>query len=378
MPKSSAPVFVYSVTPHSEYRSEWWTDPDPIFTAYLNDVGGQGIDPATVRVKIDGNLVAEFGTDYDGDADWVWGNGQAHILQANDEGTVYELNYGHSTLQRDWLPEGRHIFTVEFRTVRGTHEMVSVSTPFWVDSTPPVIAFHGGWVSNPLLRNVAGYVAGEGCEQGQMGCMLTIKMTDSGSGIFVRPMRQEYLYDYDCDGEIDPEDMNADPVNEGDEGDNCYIAIDWGLKYDLWRVTGTDTQADIDEFEERELLHQGTADELLPYIQRLRGTTIIDGLAGYDPSQDELLVRLPIVGGGRIKDKDILEVTLYTDRHHTWGDDTALGLHGRHAHGWRPDTVRQRRLLVRRVQPAALHLHAGGHGPGQEQRQQVRRATVHR
>jgi hypothetical protein len=324
-PKSSAPVFVFSVTPHSEYRSGWWTDPDPVFTAYLNDVGGQGIDPYTVQAKIDGNLVANFqGT---GEAWWWWGNGSGHLWQANDEGTVYELDYEHSTLQRDWLPEGRHIFTIQFRTVRGTHELVSVDTEFWVDSTPPTVEFHGGWVSNPLLHNVAGYVGLDGCDQGQMNCMLTVKMTDSGSGIFVRPMRQEYLLDVDCDGEIDPEDLNADPVwfnNDYDE--NCYIPIDWGLKYDLWRVDGEDEQADIDEFEERELLHQGTADELLPYIQRMRGGVLIDGLAGYAPETDQLLVRLPIVGGGRIQDKDILEVTVYSEKIRTvLGEGPALG-----------------------------------------------------
>jgi hypothetical protein len=276
-------------------------------------------------VKIDGNPVATFrGT---GDAWWWWGNGNGYLYQANSEGTVYELTYSHSTLQRDWLPEGRHIFTVEFRTITGTHELISVDTPFWVDSTPPTIAFHGGWVSNPLLRNVAGYVGGEGCDQGEMSCMLTVKMTDSGSGIFVRPMRQEYLLDVDCDGEIDPEDLNADPVwFNYDYDENCYIPIDWGMKYDLWRVDGEDEQADIDEFEERELLHQGTADELLPYIQRMRGTVKIDGLAGYDPAQDELLVRLPIVGGGRIADKDILEVTVYSDKYRTiLGEGPAFG-----------------------------------------------------
>ena len=203
VPKSSAPVFVYSVTPHSEYRSDWWTDPDPIFTAYLNDVGGQGIDPYSVEVKIDGNPVATSST---GPVRRSGGgaNGNGYLYQANAEGTVYELTYSHSTLQRDWLPEGEHVFTVEFRTIGGTHELVSVDTPFWVDSTPPVIAFHGGWVSNPLLRNVAGYVGLDGCDEGEMDCMLTVKMTDTGSGLFVRPMRQEYLLDVDCDGDIDP------------------------------------------------------------------------------------------------------------------------------------------------------------------------------
>ncbi len=68
VPKSSAPVFVYNVTPHSEYLSTWMTDADPIFTSYLNDVGGQGIDPSTVKVKIDGRDVATyFGSFGDGE-----------------------------------------------------------------------------------------------------------------------------------------------------------------------------------------------------------------------------------------------------------------------------------------------------------------------
>jgi hypothetical protein len=60
------------------------------------------------------------------------------------------------------------------------------------------------------------------------------------------------------------------------------------------------------------LLHEGTAQEILPYIQRMRGDEILDGLEGYEPATDELLVRLPIVGGGIIKDRDIIEVTIYT------------------------------------------------------------------
>ena len=165
-----------------------------------------------------------------------------------------------------------------------------------------------------------------------------------------------------------------------DYDENCYIPIDWGMKYDLWRVDGEDEQADIDEFEERELLHQGTADELLPYIQRMRGSVKIDGLAGYDPTQDELLVRLPIVGGGRITDKDILEVTVYSDKYRTiLGEGPGAGLRrDRHSDRERAADLHPLELLVRLPEPAADHLHAGRGRPGQEQRQQVRRAAVHR
>jgi flagellar hook assembly protein FlgD len=174
-----------------------------------------------------------------------------------------------------------------------------------------MVEFHGGWVGNPLLSNVAGYI-------NQTDAMLTVRMKDEGSGIFVRPQRQEYVYDEDCDGEIDPEDLREDPILDDEE---CYIAIDWGIKYDLWRVDGEDEQADIDEFEERELLHQGTADELLPYLDPpLYGTGDT-----YDPS-DELMVQLPIVGGGRIADGDILEVVVYSQKTRTvLGEGPGLG-----------------------------------------------------
>ena len=134
--------------------------------------------------------------------------------------------------------------------------------------------------------------------------MLTVKMKDPGpfaSGIFVRPQRQEFLVDPDCDGIIDGDEVVLNEPFTDPTGDllGCFNPIDWGIHYDLWRVDGEDEQADIDEFEERELLHQGTADELLPYLMPpLYGTG-----ETYSPS-DSLLVRLPIVGGGRIKDGD--------------------------------------------------------------------------
>lgn len=400
-PKSSAPVFVQNVLPHSEYLSDWWTDPDPLFTVYLNDVGGQGVDPHSVKVKIDGREVATFmgwncawsspndpntpagGNDYlSCDADWVWGDGYARLFAANDDGlpwegvsptryhsTVYELVYSHSIMQRDWLEEltdmeGNpvpHILTVEYKTVTGT-DIVSVDTPFYVDFTAPMIEFHGGWVANPLLRNVAGYVPGDICNEGPLECMLTVKLTDEGSGMFIRPQRQEFLVDYGCDWN-DPDwdddyddwedwyefyndctDILFDPVFGGgsfmydwywQDDDACLIPYDWGFKYDLWLVHPENDQGDIDEYEERLLLHTGTADEILPYIQRmpLDGEgQIVDGLAGYNPLTEALLARLPIVGGGLIQDGDVLEVVIYSakcvgeDDGNAWGCDVGLDL----------------------------------------------------
>ncbi|MFB3908434.1 MAG: FlgD immunoglobulin-like domain containing protein [Candidatus Eisenbacteria bacterium] len=302
-PKSAAPVFVYSFFPHSAYLSDWWTDADPIVSAYLNDLGGQGIDPTTVKVLIDGRIVANMFPAGGGEADYFWGEGHAEIWAANEEGTVWELEYTHSRLQRDWLTEGQHTFTVQYRSY-GTSDETSVDTPFFVDLTAPQLAFHGGWIGNPLLQNLAGYI------DGGPNSILTVSMYDGGSGIFVRPERQEFLPDLDCDEYIDSEDLYEEPVWTPDSG--CWQAVDFGIKYDLWLVHYEDDQHDIDEFEERVLLHQGTADEILPYLQpALYGTG-----ETYDPT-DTLLVRLPIVGGGRIQEGDILEVTVYTLKHIT-------------------------------------------------------------
>lgn len=324
-PKSSAPVFVYNVMPHSEYLSTWVTDADPIFNIYLNDIGGQGINPSTVKIKIDGRDVATyFGSFQDGEthdvATWTWGAGESHLSAANAEKTVWELDYWHSPLQRDWLTEGPHAMTIEFRYLEGTDDhFVSDPIPFVVDLTAPIVEFHGGWVSSPLLRNVSGYVDAN-------NSMLTVKMTDPGeyaSGIFVRPQRQEFLLDPNCDGLIDGDEVALnEPFTDPTSANNsCFNPIDWGIHYDLWRVDGEDEQADIDEFEERELLHQGTADELLPYLTPpLYGTG-----ETYDPSK-ALYVKLPIMGGGRIQDGDILEVTLYSQKTRTLlGEGPAIG-----------------------------------------------------
>jgi hypothetical protein len=83
--------------------------------------------------------------------------------------------------------------------------------------------------------------------------------------------------------------------------------VDWGVKYDLWWVDlEEDDQRDIDEIEERVLLHQGTADELAPWVS--------PSLNDYNPSTDWLHVPVPVVGGGVIGDRDILEVTWYSEK----------------------------------------------------------------
>jgi hypothetical protein len=271
VPKSSAPIYVYSFTPRSEYVANY-TDADPTIKAYLNDITGMGINTSSVCVKIDDMLVADFSMGEG--CPWVWGNGSASLVQANAQGTVYELTYSHSTATSDWLTEGEHVLTISY-TISGSGELASLDTIFWVDLTPPTMAFHGGWVDNPLLRNIHGYVAGE-------DEMITVRMTDRGSGILVRELRQDDWY---------------------------------GIRYDLWLVHLEDDQGDIDEFEERVLLHTGTPSELETYIQRQRGEEILDGLAGYNPATDELLVRMPIMGGGMIQDGDILEVVVYSDKH---------------------------------------------------------------
>lgn len=329
-PAAEAPVVVESFTPSSVKYGRWdWTDADPVITAMLYAGGVEHIDPATIELWIDGQLYASVldWTAADDYETWTRGNGILEVNQANPDGTIWEVIYRHSFRQEDWLQEADnpHTLNIMYKHEDGLDEWIELlddapGAVFYVDETAPLVEFHGGWVGNPLLANVTGYM-----NPAQSNDMLTIKLFDSGSGIYVRPDHPEWVWDCDCTDSIDPTPWDAQhpgvecDTPAGDYG--CWVEVDWSIKYDLWLVEHEswdgidyeDDQSDIDEIEERVLLHQGTADELIPYMTPPL-YSIDPEVETYTP-EDTLYVRLPVVGGGNITDGDILEVALYTSKH---------------------------------------------------------------
>ena len=71
---------------------------------------------------------------------------------------------------------------------------------FFVDMVAPEIAFHGGFVSNPLLRNVAGYMSPPVHNH-----MLQVELYDGESGIYMRPDHPEWVWDPNCDDNRPPD-----------------------------------------------------------------------------------------------------------------------------------------------------------------------------
>jgi hypothetical protein len=313
----AAPVFFSSVWPASPYVNDWWTDADPVIVTYLRDPGGEGVDAYEVELLIDGEYWATW-LDGEGSADWIRGAGQANLSYVNASQTVMELVYYHSIFPRDWLAEGEHTLTVRFMSDNG--EWLDGSQTFYVDRSSPDIEFDGGWVDNPELINVKGYM-------NPANDSLQVKLFDAGTGILFKPDRRWFLPDFDCDGELDANELQYDPlpeyaIGDGDfdpydydhDDESCWHQVDWGVKYDIWWVDlNEDDQRDIDEIEERVLLHQGTADELVPWVT--------PSLAEYSPASDTLRVPVPIVGGGVIGHMDVLEVTWYSEKSiERWND----------------------------------------------------------
>ena len=313
----SAPVFFSSIWPASPYVNDWWTDADPVIVTYLRDPNGEGINASEVELLIDGEYWATWLTG-EGSADYVRGAGQAMLTSVNANSSVMELVYYHSIFPRDWLEDSQpedgvlvpHTLTVRFKNESG--EWLDGSQTFYVDRTSPDIEFDGGWVSNPDIINSMGYM-------NPANDSLQVMLSDTGTGILFKPNRRWFLPDFDCDGVIDAGELQYDPLPEYVIGDGhwnpydenhdqvCWHQVDWGVKYDLWWVDlNEDDQRDIDEIEERVLLHQGTADELAPWVS--------PSLNDYNPSTDVLHVPVPVVGGGVIGDKDVLEVTWYSEK----------------------------------------------------------------
>jgi len=311
VPRWDAPVSVLNFTPSSPFTGRWnYTDRSPVIVADLNTTGIEEIAITTVEVWIDGQLVAatlprehqdgEGGPDGpENDPTWVRGNGTLMLERKNADGTMFQITYSHATEQAYWLRHGEHKLDVCFKTAWGVDEWVHLpdgafGSTFFVDADAPFVAFHGGFTSNPRLHNVSGYI-----NPAQMSNMLTVALFDDDAGVLVRPT------DVECN--------NCDECN-------CNLQ---GIKYDLWLVHDEDDQAEIDEIEERVLLHSGTADELIPYMVPTYTTPGEAGEGFYTPA-DTLYAGLPIMAGGLaqpIGDGDVLEVTLYTKKHIELADD---------------------------------------------------------
>jgi hypothetical protein len=273
LPRWDAPVRVLSFTPSSPDPDRWnWTDRDPAIVVDLNSIGAEEIDEETIEIWIDGNLVAS--------EDWVQGGGSLAIESKNDDGILYQVTYRHST-DREWrLAPGHHTLNIMYKTSDGVDEWVSLpgtarGADFYVDAAPPTVELHSGFVANPALHNADGYIL-PGTEH-----MLTVKLTDVGSGVLVEPMR----------------------LSDGQD--------EMGIKYDLWVVDHEDDQLGVDEYEERILLHTGTASEVVPFIE----PAVYDAEGTYSLA-DESVLSIPTVAGGHlIGDGDILEVVLYSKKH---------------------------------------------------------------
>ena len=316
LPSQEAPVVVSTFRPAGPLR--WgrhnYTDATPVITAYLHASSGddEPIDEDTIELWIDGQIMASNGVP------WVRGAGQLAVEQANPDATIYEIIYCHSFLAEDWLREGWHTLNILYKHSSGVEEWIELNQEAWgadfyVDTTPPVIEFDGGFVNNPVLRNVSGYVrAFETTPRAES--MLKFQVKDlGGAGPYLRPEHTVWIWDVDCSDNLPP-----DPRHEYYEGTyypqsdslGCWTEVNLGIKYDLWLVDlYEDDQMDIDEFEERILLHTGTVDEMVPYMYP---SYYVDGdKATYGPDST-LHVGIPIMAGGMVDDGDVLEVTLYS------------------------------------------------------------------
>jgi hypothetical protein len=302
VPDYDAPVVVTGICPYSPYAGRFnYTSNSPDFSVYVREVGGQQVDPLSIEILMTmgpdsanqewvtvGYVLDEMdgGSDYGGYGDgygdyvtWTLPGGFFSLEKANADGSLYYLEYEHPFGYPTELVEGWHKFNVRFKPANGPEswiELIGHGSPyedFFVDTTPPEVLFVSGFVQNPLFRNVAGYF-NPWAEDYQN--MLTVWMWDAGSGIH-----------FASSEEVD-----------------CWE--DDSFRYDLWLIDREDDQDDVDEIEERVLLHTGTPGELVPWVE--------PKLEVYNPGEDTLTVRLPIVGDSIIKHGDVIEVTLYSDK----------------------------------------------------------------
>ena len=311
------PVLVSNIWPHSPYGTDWWTDADPIIVVELRDPGGQVLHVNKVELLIDGTLQASW-RGGDGPAEFIRGNGTAWLQYTSQNQTVLKLVYRHSTYPRDWLVPGAHTLTVRYQAQGDADAWIEMRDyPFSVDRTAPDVRADGGFVSSPNLRNVIGFINPEHSR-------LVTAMYDDGAGILFQPDQPWYYPDLNCDGLLDSNERRFDPVPEPDSTwldpsmptVDCWIQASSGLKYDVWLIRTPDqppphdSPNDTDNIEVRTLVYQGGVADLEPWIMQ-NGIRIT--LGEYNPA-DTLMVSMPLMGGGVMRDNDLVEIIWYSDK----------------------------------------------------------------
>lgn len=178
-----------------------------------------------------------------------------------------------------------------------------------MDASGPYIAFDGGFIQNPRINQVNGYMNPKGQER------LTAKIYDGGVGVLFKHGRPWFLCDQDGDGILNDYERQQDP--EFDDGD-CESAIptDWSLKCDIWLTTKTDTQHDVDETEERVLLNTITANTFEPWVDVIRNGVYMSDyrFVDYHPATDTLVIPIATLGDMIIPDGSLLEMVWYSDK----------------------------------------------------------------
>ncbi len=283
--------------------SRGYTDQDPIFSMTLTNIYGTPINTNDIRIFVDKVEVAAVRNGQN----WLrWSGSWMDVDQMDPDGRQYQIKFAWPCDNALGLKEGQHELEVWFSDA-GRVQYFGVDQPwvFTVDKTAPTVVMNGAFVGDPRQNNTPAYV-------GTDANAITVKLIDTGSGVLFREDRiddDEYSAYWWTNIEDDCKIARYGLLYDSWFYEN-YIPIqfddDNSFKYDLWRVNNPDhdNQTSIDTIEERTLLHTGTADEVWPNV-----TTSLNG--------DTLTVPLYILGGGQIKDGDVLEVVIYSKRYET-------------------------------------------------------------
>jgi hypothetical protein len=287
---------------------EWngYTDQDPILRGVIRTSSDE-IDTESFELYIDDKLA------YSSYSDWFMYPGSEFDWDyvTNEDQTI-AWDYRHSCANNEALKEGMHTLRFEFQDVNEFSVYGADFTyEFWVDRTAPYVEFHGGFVGNPKLESVAGYINLE-------EDILTVRLFDGGSGILFKEDRIDDIaiaHDYKDDS-CEEETAQALCERYGDIfnlygilcDDSKLMFGDDGFKYDVWTINeaGGENLGHPDDIETRTLIYTGTANALEPYVT--------PSLSEYTP-EDTLNVPLAVLTGGRtIENGTVMEITLYTHR----------------------------------------------------------------
>ena len=275
--------------------------------------------------------------------------------------------------------------TVRYKALDGTDDWMELKDEaFNVDRKSPYIEFDGGFVSNPSLSNVMGYmnpVAREARGQDVRRRHRVSCSSTTGRGT---------IADLDCDGILNPNERQFDPCRIRQHVDGSGHAAAWTAGSRPTGASSTTSGGSIRRTTSRRTTTRTTSTTSRSgrCCTRGRRTSSSRGscmsgaritLDEYNPA-DTLVVPMPVIGGGVIQDNDIIEITWYSDKSIEQNSDgpgfgcivDTVYVDGTMRLFWDP------RLRVRRRVPGDAHLQRGHPGLGVQQRQQVRRAAVHR